>query len=273
MIENQVNNLTCKINNLANNYSFLDKMFLIELLTKPKLLIYSQVIITYCLENPILTKNTLLNTILEEYISFLVENELKINEKKSIYVVNSLKISDNTIQICISFFSNNPSMYGDLLEVITHFENLLSSTFKGNIFTKINEFLTLWSLPTSFFQIDKIIENIIKGKYIISEIKTDIKNINELLCYNICPPSSDIRDQQTKNTPNICKKQEEFNYEPFEPSELETINFDIPTTNQHIRIETTDAETDTYTKSNSRHSINKRIKDLLEITTTDTNEF
>jgi hypothetical protein len=61
--------------------------------------------------------------------------------------------------------------------------------------------------------------------------------------------------------------------EPFEPSDIESINYDIPTLNSHLKIQTTDVDTDTYTKSTSANSINEKIKKLLEITTTNTYDF
>lgn len=275
-MENQVNKLTCKLNNLSDKYSFLDKMFLIELLSKPKLIIFSQIFLTYSLENSVENSNSLLNNILEEYISFLVENELKINDKKSIYILNAVKVETKTIHITISFFSNNPAMHTDLLDVINNFENILSNDFRGNIFMKMNDFLTLWGFPLNFFGINKVLDNIINGRYNITEIKTDIKDIQELLCNRPVSKKQSIDNEKHKEYTNLSKMSNNEPFEPpepFEPSEIDSLNYDIPTLNSHLKIQTTDADTDTYTKSSSVNSINEKIKKLLEITTTNTNEF
>jgi hypothetical protein len=275
MIELQVNKLTCKINDLTKNYSFLDKMFLIDLVSKRKLLLYSQVYIKYNLQNNIIN-DSLLNTLLEEYISFLIENELKINEKKSMYVVRKIEANSNTIELFLSFFSNSPTLKSDLAFLITKFEHMLTNDLSGNIFAKINEFLALWSLPNSYLQIDQLIDNISKGTYSVSDIKTEIKNLDEIVTINKNSNNNNNNgtiSYQTNEKKLNNKVIDNFLYEPFEPSDLDTINFDIPTNSQTIKTEITDMETDTYTKSTNTNSINKRIKELLEITTTDTNEF
>ena len=270
-MENQVNKLTCKLNNLSDKYSFLDKMFLIELLSKPKLIIFSQIFLTYSLENSV-ESNSLLNNILEEYISFLVENELKINDKNSIYILNAVKVETKTIHITISFFSNNPAKHTDLLDIINNFEETLSNDFRGNIFMKMNDFLTLWGFPSHFFSIDKLLDNINNGRYNIAEIKTDIKDIRELLSNIPVNRNQLIDDERHKEYTNLSKMSNFEVPEPFEPSDIESINYDIPTLNSHLKIQTTDVDTDTYTKSTSANSINEKIKKLLEITTTNTNE-
>jgi hypothetical protein len=275
MIELQVNKLTCKINDLTKNYSFLDKMFLIDLVSKRKLLLYSQVYIKYNLQNNIIN-DSLLNTLLEEYISFLIENELKINEKKSMYVVRKIEANSNTIELFLSFFSNSPTLKSDLAFLITKFEHMLTNDLSGNIFAKINEFLALWSLPNSYLQIDQLIDNISKGTYSVSDIKTEIKNLDEIVTIDKNSNNNNNNgtiSYQTNEKKLNNKVIDNFLYEPFEPSDLDTINFDIPTNSQTIKTEITDMETDTYTKSTNTNSINKRIKELLEITTTDTNEF
>ena len=110
MAENQLNKITHKINQLTGKqYSFLDKMFLIEILTKPKLILFSQIFITYNLENKISTKNNLVTTILEEYVSFTMENELKISSSEAIYLVNSINLLENSIKVVITLFSHDPN--------------------------------------------------------------------------------------------------------------------------------------------------------------------